>query len=405
MSTSITRRCATSAAIHKTRLRHPRFGDDPALTAEDGCCFGGRHAGRRRCRHDQTFSGHWRGQSGFPLHPARAGPQPGTIGRGGVTAVPHRHQRRSQTGDDWAFCHPRPHRQHRAARHALPRRDARFCADELGFDGIVISDALDMGAISQGAGQIVDVITAVRAEVDLLLLTSSAEVQERLYAGLQLALSRGLIDATHLQPSLARIMALKRWVGQMPQPLLEVVGCAEHQALAQEVANRSITLVRNEANLLPLRLESDAKIAVIMPQPKDLTPADTSSFITPTLATAVRAHHPHVDEFITSHPPTADEIANLRQKASEYDLLIVGTLSASLDEMQAELVRGLLDTAVPTITVALRTPYDLTVYPQTQTHVCSYSILPVSMRALADALFGAIPFVGKLPVRLGVGNQ
>ncbi|MFZ1398689.1 MAG: glycoside hydrolase family 3 N-terminal domain-containing protein [Candidatus Promineifilaceae bacterium] len=280
-----------------------------------------------------------------------------------------------------------------------------FVRDELGFDGIVISDALDMGAISQGAGQIVDVITAVRAEVDLLLLTSDEAVQERLYAGLQLALSRGLIDATHLQPSLARILALKQWLAQMPQPPLAVVACAEHQALAQEVANRSITLVRNGANLLPLRLEPDTKIAVIMPQPKDLTPADTSSFITPGLATAVRAHHPHVDELITSHPPTAAEIASLRYKAAGYDLLIVGTLSASLDGMQAELVNALLATAVPTITIALRTPYDLTAYPQAQTHVCSYSILPASMRALAAALFGTLPFAGRLPVHLEDGNQ
>ena len=280
-----------------------------------------------------------------------------------------------------------------------------FVRDELGFDGIVISDALDMGAISQGAGQIVDVITAVRAEVDLLLLTSSEEVQERLYAGLQLALSRGLIDATHLNPSLARIMALKQWLTQTPQPPLGVVACAEHQALAQEVANRAITLVRNDAGLLPLRLPAEARIAVIMPQPKDLTPADTSSFIMPGLATAVRAHHPHVDEFITSHPPTAAEIANLHDKAAEYDLIILGTLSASMDEMQAELVNVLLATAVPTLTVALRTPYDLTAYPQAQTHVCSYSILPASMRALAAALFGTNPFAGKLPVQLGVGNQ
>jgi beta-N-acetylhexosaminidase len=276
-----------------------------------------------------------------------------------------------------------------------------FVRDELGFDGIVITDALDMGAISQGAGQIVDVITAVRAEVDLLLLTNNEEVQERLYAGLQLAISRGLIDETHLKPSLARIMALKRWVANAPQPPLDVVACAEHQALAQTVANRSVTLVRNDAGLLPLRLEPDAHIAVIMPRPKDLTPADTSSFITPTLAAAVRAHHPHVDEFITSHPPTAAEIASLREKAAGYDLLIVGTLSASMDEMQAELVNGLLETAVPTLTIALRTPYDLTVYPQAQTHVCTYSILPASMRALAAALFGEIPFQGRLPVQLG----
>jgi beta-N-acetylhexosaminidase len=276
-----------------------------------------------------------------------------------------------------------------------------FVRDELGFEGIVITDALDMGAISQGAGQIVDVITAVRAEVDLLLLTNSEEVQERLYAGLQLAYSRGLIDDSHLKPSLARIMALKQWVAKTPQPLLDVVACAAHQELAQTVANRAITLVRNDAGLLPLQLESEARIAVIMPQPKDLTPADTSSFITPTLATAVRAHHPHVDEFITSHPPTAAEIAELRQKAVGYDLLIVGTLSASMDRMQAELVTVMLGTAVSTITVALRTPYDLTVYPDAQMHICTYSFLPASMRALAAALWGEIPFEGRLPVQLG----
>ncbi|WP_420641116.1 glycoside hydrolase family 3 protein [Candidatus Leptofilum sp.] len=276
-----------------------------------------------------------------------------------------------------------------------------FVRDELGFNGIVITDALDMGAISQGAGQIVDVITAVRAEVDLLLLTKSEEVQERLYAGLQLAYSRELIDESHLKPSLARIMALKQWVGQTPQPSLDVVACTEHQKLAQTVANRSVTLVRDEAGLLPLRLDSAALIAVIMPQPKDLTPADTSSFITPTLATVVRAHHPHVDEFITSHPPTESEIAGLRDKASNYDLLIVGTISASMGERQADLVKELLATAVPTITVALRTPYDLTVYPHAQTHICIYSILPAAMHALAAAIFGEIPFQGKLPVQVG----
>ncbi len=276
-----------------------------------------------------------------------------------------------------------------------------FVRDELGFEGIVITDALDMGAISQGAGQIVDVITAVRAEVDLLLLTKSAEVQERLYAGLQLAYSRKLIDETHLKPSLARIMALKQWVSGTPQPPLDVVACAAHQKLAQTVTNRSVTLLRDDAGLLPLQLDADARIAVIMPQPKELTPADTSSFITLTLATAVRKYHPHVDEFITSHPPTEAEISTLREKATGYDYLIVGSISASMDKMQADLVNELLVTAVPTITVALRTPYDLTVYPQSQTHICTYSILPTAMRALAAALWGEIPFQGKLPVQVG----
>jgi beta-N-acetylhexosaminidase len=271
---------------------------------------------------------------------------------------------------------------------------------EMLFDGVTITDALDMGALTQGAGQIVDIIAATRAEVDLLLTTNQPEVQERIYAGLQLAYSRGLIEDSHIENSVARIFDLKNWVDQHPQPDISVVGCAEHRELEAEVARRSITLVRDEAGLLPLRLESDAKIAVIMPQPKNLTPADTSNTVTPALAMAVRAYHPHVDQFITEHLPTFEEIAALREKAANYDLLIIGTISASMQPEQAALVNDLLTLDIPNVTVALRTPYDLHSYPRSQTNICTYSILEPSMQALAAALWGQIPFTGRLPVTI-----
>lgn len=281
----------------------------------------------------------------------------------------------------------------RAVMHDLVRH-------ELGFDGVVITDALDMGALTQGAGQIVDVIAATRAEVDLLLTTNQPEVQERLYQGLQLAYSRGLFEKWHIENSVNRIFALKKWAGQQKQPDISVVGCAEHRELETEVARRSITLVRNEAGLLPLRLANDAKIAVIMPRPKDLTPADTSSYVKPGLATAVRQHHVHVDEFITAHLPTEAEIAALRQKAAGYDLLIIGTISASMQPEQAALANELLTLNIPAVTIALRTPYDLTVYPEAKTHLCTYSIHEPSMMAVTAVLWGKTPVTGQLPVTI-----
>ena len=271
---------------------------------------------------------------------------------------------------------------------------------EMGFEGVVITDALDMGAITQGAGQIIDVIAAVRAGVDLLLLKADPELEERLYAGLQLAWSRGLIGEEHVIPSIRYTHRLRKWAGEQPQPDLDVVGCAAHQQLARQVAERSITLLRDEAGLLPLRLNSAARIAAIMPRPKELTPADTSAYVRPSLAEALRFHHPRVDEFIVSHPPTETEIARLKAKAAQYDLLIIGTINASMDERQADLVNELLDTAAPAVTVALRAPYDLTVYPWSETHVCAYGILRPSMEALAAALWGDIPFTGRLPVEI-----
>ncbi|KAA3647051.1 MAG: glycoside hydrolase family 3 protein [Chloroflexi bacterium] len=271
---------------------------------------------------------------------------------------------------------------------------------EMGFDGVVITDALDMKALSQGSGQIVDVIAAIRAGVDLLLLTADKEAQDRARHGLKLAYTRELIDLSSLQASQDRITKLKTWLKEFEQPPLDVVGCQEHQALAQELAEKSITLVRNDAGLLPLELAEDARICVVFPEPKNLTPADTSDFVQIKLSDALRQHHAHVDKFVTAHPPEDNEISALKEKVAGYDLLVLGTISASMDIQQEEMAKELLKTNIPTITVALRTPYDLLAYPQAQTHVCTYSILETSMQALADALFGKIQFQGKLPVTI-----
>jgi len=281
----------------------------------------------------------------------------------------------------------------RAVMHNLLRK-------ELGYTGLLISDALDMQAITQGSGQIVDVLAAVRAGVDVLLLTADAAVAGSIEAGLRLAQARGLLANRHLRPAAARVRALKQWLGRQPQPDLSVVGCAAHRALEAEAARRALTLVRDDAGLLPLRPASGARLAAIMPRPANLTPADTSAFVAPALAEALRAFHPAVDEYVVSQAPTAQEIAALREQTAAHDLLVVGTISASMQPAQVDLVAALLATGKPVVTAALRTPYDLAAYPAAATHVCAYSVQPAALRALAAALFGRAPFTGRLPVSI-----
>ncbi len=269
---------------------------------------------------------------------------------------------------------------------------------ELGFRGVIISDALDMGAITQGAGQIVEVIAALRAGVDLLLLTADSAVQERLHAGLRLAHRRALFDDADLLASAGRIRALRKWTAAMPQPGLDIVNCAEHRALEAEVACRALTLVRDDAGLLPLRPGPDTRIAAVMPQPRNLTPADTSAYLLPYLAAALRRHHPRVDEYTTAHAPDDDEIAALRARLAGYDLLVLGTTDAAGQPQQAALAHALLELGVPTVAVALRAPFDLATYPEATTQLATYSLHRPSLEALADALFGRFTPSGRLPV-------
>ncbi len=275
--------------------------------------------------------------------------------------------------------------------------------EELGFEGVIVSDAMDMRAIRQGAGLVEDAVRAVEAGVDLLLLNHPPAEQERVYTGLVEAVQRGDLSGQEVLASAERVLRVKRWLDEQTQPELNVVGCNEHQALAGEVATEALTLVRDEAGMLPLRLDSQARIAAILPQPQDLTPADTSSYVKPALASALRKYHAHVDEIILPLDPGDEDVASVRQRSEEYDLIVVGTINATAYGGQAALVNTLLQSGVPTLAVAMRLPYDLRAYPTAPTYICTYSVLPSALQALASALWGEVPFRGRLPVTIPEG--
>ncbi|HUS15314.1 MAG TPA: glycoside hydrolase family 3 N-terminal domain-containing protein [Chloroflexia bacterium] len=270
----------------------------------------------------------------------------------------------------------------------------------LGFRGVIISDAMEMRAISQGSGLVVDAIAAAAAGVDLLILNSDTDEQEAIYAGLCQAADRGLIPAAAVQESAARILHLKSWVAGQTQPPLEVVACAAHRALAAETATRAITLVRDTAGLLPLRLAPGARVAAVVPRPVDLTPADTSSYVTPGLAAALRRYHRLVDEHIIPINPHAGEVAAVADAVAGADLVIMGTINAQEHAGQVALVERLLASGTPVVAVALRMPYDLAAYPGAPTYLCTYSVLDTAMEALAAALWGVQGCPGRLPVSI-----
>lgn len=271
--------------------------------------------------------------------------------------------------------------------------------DGLGFEGVAISDAFDMDALARGPARAIDAIAGLRAGLDLILLGGNSDLG--LFDDMLTAAARhGLFDADAMARSLARVSGLRRWLGDGIQPGLDVVGCADHQALARELAERSVTLVRDRDGLLPLRLAAEDRVLVVMPRPTDLTPADTSAAVRPALADAIRRRHGAVEELVVSHGPGGDEISGAVARARDMALLVIGSVSAALEPSQASLVRALLETGVPAVTVALRTPWDLPVYPSASTHICTYSILEPSLEALSAALFGELAFAGRLPVAL-----
>jgi len=279
-----------------------------------------------------------------------------------------------------------------------PRVLQELLRGELGFTGVIVTDALDMRSVEQGTELTVECLAAARAGADLLMLASHSARFGDIYASLLHAVRRGLLDAGEVLSSAKRILALKEWLAAQERPPFEVIGCREHQDLALEAAAQSLTLVRDRKGWLPLRLAPDQRLLVILPRPADLTPADTSSYVTIGLADELRAYHPQVDETECPMDPTDEDVAALRARAEKYDAILVGTINASAHPGQAAVVRALVGNGSPIIVAALRLPYDLETFPEAPAFVCTYSIQPPSMKALARALVGQAGFPGRLPV-------
>ncbi|HWR66481.1 MAG TPA: glycoside hydrolase family 3 protein [Bellilinea sp.] len=270
---------------------------------------------------------------------------------------------------------------------------------EMGFTGVVVSDAMDMHAIRQGEALREDVLRAAQAGIDLLLITSDPKDHERAYSSLIHAFQNGQLQKGQLDESVARIMELKNWIAShTTSPDLSVIRCAENLRVADEIAERSITLVRDRANPIPIQLAPEKRIAVVIPEPQDLTPADTSSYIKPGLVEVLKPFHAQVDGFSIPFAPNDDERATIIESLKPYDLIIAGTINACASPNQATFVQQLLNTGIPLIVIAMRLPYDLEVFPQVETYLCTYSILEPAMKAAAKALFGQIQATGKLPV-------
>lgn len=249
---------------------------------------------------------------------------------------------------------------------------------EMGYNGLVITDAMDMWAVARH-GKEESIQAALTAGADLILL---GHIKGQLE----------LMTKFRENPaSVARIDAARGRLATTLPPF-EWVGSAEHQAVAREIAEASITRVKGSRRLQPAH---DSHVLVITPYPENLTPADTSASVKIKLAEAIAKRHAH-----TTHlqmPMGAADVPALVQVADSADVVIVGTINAYRDMTQTALVNELHARGKRPIVIALRAPYDLVEFPMIEDYLCTYSIRPVSMEAVARVLFGEIEARGALP--------
>jgi beta-N-acetylhexosaminidase len=280
----------------------------------------------------------------------------------------------------------------------------RLARATLGFDGVLMTDCLEMGAVARTVGVARGATLALQAGADLILISHTLERQREAIAQARATLASGALTAEALRQGAERVLRLKRrYLAWERLPALVAgasVSAAAHQRLATDAYRRAVTLVRDEAHLLPLRLAPEARVVVLAQATASFTQASDTPYLHPALVERVAAHHANTRGALIGAEASPAEVDAALEQARAADLIILATLNASRDPRQAALIERLVATGRPIVAIAACDPYDAAAFPRLPTYLATYDYTPPALAAAVDALFGVFTPTGRLPIEL-----
>jgi len=280
--------------------------------------------------------------------------------------------------------------------------------EELNFRGLVVTDAMDM----QGLASLYDSgeasVRALEAGSDVLLMPKSAE---QAINGVLAAVQSGRLSRQRIDESVAKVLSAKTRLGLNRKKVVnleeiaDIIGSPEGEERAQEVADHSVTLVRDQNGALPLRRPESTCLIALTENRRGIQGQKLVEEVkkrAPTMTTAV------LDPAISKM-----DLEDVSEKTSHCSQIVIAayvTVSAyrgnvALAGLYPEFLNGLIAGKVPVTLVALGNPYLVRSFPNVATYLTTYSPTPTSETSVAKALFGEIPASGKLPVTIpGIAN-
>ncbi|WP_031514716.1 glycoside hydrolase family 3 protein [Streptomyces sp. NRRL F-5123] len=272
--------------------------------------------------------------------------------------------------------------------------------EQLGYDGVVVTDALDMAGVREKYGDDRVPVLALKAGVDQLLNPPLLDVA---YRGVLDAVASGELTEERLAVSLERILALKLRLGLFRDPYVSragvdrAVGTRAHLATADRITDRGITLLGNDAGVLPLPRRSHRELLVVGADPA--APSGTGGPPTAVLARALTELGHPAQALSTGTAPAQALIEQAVAAASGKDAVVVCTYNVTAAATaQIALVTALAAASVPVVQVAIRNPYDIAYLPPVAASLATYGWTDVSMRAVARVIAGKASPTGRLPV-------
>jgi beta-N-acetylhexosaminidase len=277
--------------------------------------------------------------------------------------------------------------------------------NDMGFKGLIVSDAMSMSGLTIYFSQEEAGVRAFLAGTDILEKPADTDAILR---GLRDAVKSGRIPEARLNESVRKQLAWKFELGLVKNRITpidaidHIVAGKESAELTEAIATKAITLVRNDANAVPLK--KDARVAVLGISNTFDGPQTMNSFVSALRGSGVRFTPAYLQE-----NSTPEQVVSARKVVEEADIVIAGLYgrvrsgaknSVGIPENGAAVLRDLLASNKNVIGVSFGNPYILGAFPQMKTYVVAYGDMPSLQRAAARSILGTQDISGRLPISL-----
>ena len=284
----------------------------------------------------------------------------------------------------------------------------KILRDDLKFDGMIVTDALSMSGLTIYFNQDEAAVRALEMGADMLLKPADPDAAFR---GVREAVRSGRLTEKRIEESARRLMAAKYDLGLVKQrltPLDEIdriVASREVGALAREIAEHAITLVRNDDRLVPLsKLKADARIFNLA-----ITNGDDRAWIANQFTGAITRSGRTIETIVLDERSSEIDVQKAIEKATGADIVIASLYgrvrsgqarSVGLPESGVKALSSLIASKRPIIGLSFGNPYLLQSFPDLRTYLVAYGDMPSLQQAMARAVLGQIDITGRLPISL-----
>jgi beta-N-acetylhexosaminidase len=266
---------------------------------------------------------------------------------------------------------------------------------------VIISDCLEMEAVAGTVGTARGAVLALKAGIDLVLISHEYTRQRDGIDQVYAALRTGELSPITVARAADRVLQLKRrylsWAAATAKHEELRISAGQYTHLSEQAYKRSTTLVRAEAGLLPLCLDESTRILVLAMPPDSVTPAVDLAYPHQFLVESIRQRHANTDGMCLNTGETDDRLSD---ELADVGLVIMVTINAHLDGGQASLMRRILDQGKRTIGLAVCDPYDIAAFPDLSTYMATYEYTEPALTAAVQVLFGEEKATGHLPVTI-----